>query len=817
MARNKKPSIYSDRSGIGSAEELDEYGVWIKSEPQVLSADNSDVNKSDDVSFDLVDPVLNIEETADNNNSITFDDVDSDVKEEVTGENATDDEIITLDDVDFDVKEEAPEVSLTDDKSLSLDDVDFDIKEETAGETAGLDDIEFSEGNIESDITNEPAPAEALGIIDSNTDASIDMEAANFDDFEISSDFGDEDGEKEKPVENDIDDNFDIPTVKSIENNISNVQENLETAAGIKEGDLSTQLLLKIANELSSIRGELSDLKKEFSMIRNVAPEEKHGFFTEEDDETIALTGDELDNIISTSEEGPKEETVEEDEVIALTGDELDNILNSADFTEESGTNETPESEFSLDDENSDIPAENPEEEQSPTDDLDGDSLSIDDTDTTLELNNDAAEVDNVTEPDTDDMSSIVFEDDIPSGETAVFEETTENIDDELPDIDTDGLDLDVDTDKLPEEETPIEEETSIEEESEKAEDDYSGSEILNIKTDDDLDLNMDVDLSDDIFDDFSDADKDSAGIDDIEIKDSEELKKLREEGATHVTFAPENSSYLEEESADLASDSIDLSGAVIDEPDLSTDGISDNLEEPSLSETELDLDSLEDITIDNAEISFEEKEQESAEPQGLEPFEDLDIDIPQDDLFAEETTTPDEVEPVDIDTTAELEEPVKQEPESLETEIEDEPVSFNDDFTNDDFGDMFDTEIVDAEFQAEEKKATAVQASQPPEEVTASKASPAASGVEPAVQAAQAAKEVSSPQAETGIIPQAGQARGGKSGFELPSELKTELKNILSYMDQLLESLPEQKIEEFAKSQYFDSYKKLFKDLGLV
>jgi len=35
--------------------------------------------------------------------------------------------------------------------------------------------------------------------------------------------------------------------------------------------------------------------------------------------------------------------------------------------------------------------------------------------------------------------------------------------------------------------------------------------------------------------------------------------------------------------------------------------------------------------------------------------------------------------------------------------------------------------------------------------------------------------------------------------------------------MDQLLESLPEEKIQEFAKSSYFESYKKLFKDLGLV
>jgi hypothetical protein len=35
--------------------------------------------------------------------------------------------------------------------------------------------------------------------------------------------------------------------------------------------------------------------------------------------------------------------------------------------------------------------------------------------------------------------------------------------------------------------------------------------------------------------------------------------------------------------------------------------------------------------------------------------------------------------------------------------------------------------------------------------------------------------------------------------------------------MDQLLESLPEDKIEEFAKSEYYETYKKLFEELGLV
>ncbi|MDR0554090.1 MAG: hypothetical protein LBG76_04755, partial [Treponema sp.] len=34
---DKNPSIYTDRGAIGSTDELDEYGVWVKSEPQDLS------------------------------------------------------------------------------------------------------------------------------------------------------------------------------------------------------------------------------------------------------------------------------------------------------------------------------------------------------------------------------------------------------------------------------------------------------------------------------------------------------------------------------------------------------------------------------------------------------------------------------------------------------------------------------------------------------------------------------------------------------------------------------------------------------------
>jgi pilus assembly protein FimV len=49
-----------------------------------------------------------------------------------------------------------------------------------------------------------------------------------------------------------------------------------------------------------------------------------------------------------------------------------------------------------------------------------------------------------------------------------------------------------------------------------------------------------------------------------------------------------------------------------------------------------------------------------------------------------------------------------------------------------------------------------------------------------------------------------------------IPDDLKDEIRTVLKYMDQLLEALPEEKIQEFASSEYFVMYKKLFEDLGL-
>jgi len=49
-----------------------------------------------------------------------------------------------------------------------------------------------------------------------------------------------------------------------------------------------------------------------------------------------------------------------------------------------------------------------------------------------------------------------------------------------------------------------------------------------------------------------------------------------------------------------------------------------------------------------------------------------------------------------------------------------------------------------------------------------------------------------------------------------LPPDLAEDMKSVLSYLDQLLEALPEDKIQQFAQSPHFKVYTKLFKELGL-
>ena len=80
--------------------------------------------------------------------------------------------------------------------------------------------------------------------------------------------------------------------------------------------------------------------------------------------------------------------------------------------------------------------------------------------------------------------------------------------------------------------------------------------------------------------------------------------------------------------------------------------------------------------------------------------------------------------------------------------------------------------------------------------------------------QAEENAPEAPAPEAEQ--TPDVPETTAGADDA-ISGDLKQEIKSVLSYMDQLLENLPEDKIAEFAQSEQFEAYKKLFKELGLA
>ncbi|HVP17688.1 MAG TPA: hypothetical protein VMU36_01745 [Spirochaetia bacterium] len=98
-----------------------------------------------------------------------------------------------------------------------------------------------------------------------------------------------------------------------------------------KSSAASSEILARIEDELRSIRADLTQLRNELSGIKKAGgqagaiaepssgAEAQSGFFDEDEDETIALTGDELDNILNTAEiteEAAEAVPVEEAEAI---------------------------------------------------------------------------------------------------------------------------------------------------------------------------------------------------------------------------------------------------------------------------------------------------------------------------------------------------------------------------------------------------------------------------------------------------------------------------------------------------------------------
>jgi hypothetical protein len=625
MATLKNPSIYDDRSTIGSADELDEYGVWVKIEPEELSDAEAD----------------------------TFPDFDADF---------------------------SPGIPL--DETVEDDTAFEEFAYTEGGEDAGFDDVEALRQDIQSFPPVEPA-----------------------------------DGALDEPV-------MDRPVVAPEAAPLAEPAPALASEAAPAAGqmDLSTQLLMKIADELSSIKDELSTLKGEFSAIRSVKPSggdaEDTGFFDEEEDDKIALTGDELDNIIHT-----------------------------ADFTEETGFDAAA----SLSDDFAPAQLEAPAQPELPA------------------------------PPPSAAGAEIIYDGLGRPLRTAA----PEGNDDSSPAAASDPA------------------ETAS---------DSAGAEIIY----DGLGRPLNRKISED---------------DDIEVsfglKDSDDLEALRENGVEPMTPAPDDTSYLEEDP--LAEETLDLSDAVIEEPDLS-EGIKDTpLEEPSLDSLSLiDLEDLEgDSEIPAAEnemveekpyfedIAFEDlpdhkaslDSESRADTVNLDEEEAIDLSIFEDDFLVENADVLDEPDgPAEAGVAGDLSFEVLDENAELPVQgnVQDNVItedSFESIFLDDDGG--IDEVTLDEDLEQSLPDGMKIELDLPPPES------------DELIQDTETEDDKNFDLPGSADTADAGDPALVSTEEVLPA-MRMGLRDVLIYMDKLLESLPEEKIHEFAQSEYYNTYKKLFEELGI-
>ena len=220
------------------------------------------------------------------------------------------DAVDALLDEDLIVDEQLP--SDLDDLTLDLESLDVDSFSETgSGEPEPVEDLPLSDDDAVEELLLDVDEETSLPEFEDTLGEEIDLPEFQLDDISSDATVPPPEGDEPEPLDVepladlDIDLDAELPV-------LAHSEKPEPPAAG---GDRSLTLLQSIESELSSIRAELAELKQELSGLRAAParkmpdspadgePEADGGFFAEEDDdEKIALTGSELDNILQTAE-----------------------------------------------------------------------------------------------------------------------------------------------------------------------------------------------------------------------------------------------------------------------------------------------------------------------------------------------------------------------------------------------------------------------------------------------------------------------------------------------------------------------------------
>jgi pilus assembly protein FimV len=701
---NTDPKSAVPRSGAPKGE-LEQYGVWVKAEPQDIVEEAAVASGDFDFDLPAEAPPLADESFLSADEEKFLGEVEAESAEEVSGDSAKAQgaemplsPLPSMDDIpgiEDSLLDAAPETGAEEVEELDSSTIDISLEELESAHSAspihpgveidmstvtGLED----EGEVHApspameDVSAEFLDAEPAGPSEDVTSQFVEAEAAptpkaeEFESLDIDLHFDDtipqkDDAASAAPLPGfeavtEFDD-FLAPgdgaaqSAQSFDD-LAAVEQDLaasgEPSARPSEeptaarADLSTEILLKIADELSSIRGELISLKTQLGDLRHEAEAERglEPAPSFDKDEDAKAGGGFFDE--------------EEDETIALTGDELDNILNTADFTEEVAEAEPP------------VEAET------------------------------AAPIEDLAAPSAPSDMSLLSESILP--ETGDYASAPAD--------------------------TPIEE------------------------------INLGGKAA---------AEEVVEAVE--EPAQFEEISLMAEEGVLPMTEAPEDTSYLEGEAQEVGD--LSLKDVPLVEPDLSSFE-AEELEVEPVAEIEEELPLVEEAEAPAGDMTLDIDTVVEAEP--VEQKLESDVSHLTGINLHEENLAP----IPEIEDIAEVEElPEAEELSSLEEDIElktvkpAEPVAIHPDEM---------PSSLDDQLFVEEAAAPIEEATVPPEPLAAQ--------------------------------PQPAEASPAASDSD---HLKSEIRSVLSYLDKLLDSLPEDKIEEFARSEHFDTYKRLFEELGLV
>lgn len=561
--------------------------------------------------------------------------------------------------------------------------------------------------------------------------------------------------EEEEKLKKDIDE-----SANSVENStIDNEGVEPETTG---EGNMdnaidNNELLTQIVDDLKEVKNEISNLKSEFEEFkRNGAGSESEeviepvvepipndgdkGFFgDEDDDDTIALSGDELTNILSSAEMTSENSDGEQ---------ELEAPSSSADARESVQTEE-------------DILGSAESMPEVPND------YNQEDADSDVDFGNESLE-----EPNLDEVEiGASAEEESDASEESDAEEEIEvpKVDDILVESSNSDFIENAITGDVP---APAEESEGEFTESQDFEEPLVGEEELKAEAEEQSER-LAAELSE--ADDDNSEDEDSS---DTTPEMDQILATIHQENMEKDKIHPE-----------VYSESEESEESPLEEP------VAPQVNEP---EKELDIEAL--------------------KTEALEEFDEPEV-VENDDIENESSVEVEYVPATGGDPFANEEKPEltednieflkEDEDEKIEPGISEEPVTkvFNGWENPDNTDEAISEEEAIAESAGAEEAETAETVAEEPaleaSEPEVADEVPGASGLSAAALASSGNDTSSSEETDA-------------PAEAIPEELKEEIKTVLSYMDQLLENLPEEKIEEFARSEQFSTYKKLFKELGL-